>query len=64
MGGLKRKWKHCMQRFDSTKSKYSHLFWVVVLLINFLHMKCINLTYEVIGDQDVNWTPHSWARDF
>jgi hypothetical protein len=24
--GLKRKWRHLMKRFDSTKPKYAHLF--------------------------------------
>jgi len=54
IGGLKRKWKHCMKSFDSTKPKYSHLFQVAVFLIKFLHMRWMNLTYEVIGDQDAN----------
>jgi hypothetical protein len=53
-----------MKRFDSTKSKYSHLFQVVAFLIKFLHLRCMNLTYEVIVDQDVNPTPHSWVGDF
>jgi hypothetical protein len=53
-----------MKRFDSTKSKYSHLFRIATLLIKFLHMKCMNLTYEVIGDQNANRTPHNWANDF
>ncbi len=47
ISGLKWKWKHFTKRFDSTKPKYSHLFWVATLLIKFLHMKHMNLTYKV-----------------
>lgn len=36
------------------KPKYSHLFQVVALLTKFLHMKRMDLTYEVIGDHIVN----------
>ncbi len=43
-----------MKRFDSTKQKYSHLFQVAILLINFLHGKRMDLTYKIIGDQNVN----------
>jgi len=63
IGGLKRKWKLFMKRFDSTKAKYLHLFWVIVLLIKFLHMRCMNLTFEVIGDQDANLAPQGWFGD-
>jgi hypothetical protein len=44
---LERKWKHFMKKFDSTKPKYSHLFWIATLLIKILHMKHMNLTYKV-----------------
>jgi hypothetical protein len=46
-----------MKRFDSTKQKYSHLFRVTIFLTNFLHKICMDLTYEVIGDQNVNLVP-------
>jgi hypothetical protein len=36
------------------KLKYSHFFQVVALLTNFLHMKRMDFTYEVIGDHIVN----------
>jgi hypothetical protein len=39
-----------MKRFNSTKLIYSHLFQVATLLINFLHRRHMDLTYEVIGD--------------
>ncbi len=43
-----------MKRFDSTKPKYSHLFQAVTILINFLHKKCMDFTYEIIGDHIVS----------
>jgi hypothetical protein len=64
IGGLKRKWRHFMKRFDSTKPKYAHLFQVVTLLSNFLHERHMDLTYEVVGGQIVNPTTNGWARDF
>ncbi len=48
IGGLKRKWRHFMKKFDSTKPKYAHLFPTIVLLIYFLHGRHMDLTYEVI----------------
>ncbi len=60
IGGLKRKSKHLMKRFDSTKSKYTHLFHVVTLFTNFLFKKHIDFTYEVVGDQNLNPTAHGW----
>jgi hypothetical protein len=50
IGGLKRKWRCLIKRFDSTKPKYAHLFQVVIVLINFLCRKRMDLTYEVVGD--------------
>jgi hypothetical protein len=49
-----------MERFDSTKQKYSHLFQIATPLINFMHRRCMDLTYEVIGDQ----VAHGWVGDF
>jgi hypothetical protein len=40
-----------MKHFNSTKSKYYHLFHVAVILTNFLHKHWIDFTYKVIGDQ-------------
>jgi hypothetical protein len=50
IGGLKRKWKRLMKRFDNTKPKYSHLFKSRILLINVLHRRRMDFTYEVISD--------------
>jgi hypothetical protein len=54
IGGLKRKWRCFMKRFDLTKPKYAHLFQVTTLLINFIHMRRMDLTYKVVGDLIVN----------
>jgi hypothetical protein len=64
IGGLKGKWKCHMKKFDSTKPKYAHLFQATTLLINFLHMRCMALTYEVVGDLIANLTEHGWVGDF
>jgi len=50
IGGLKRKWKRLMKRFDNTKPRYSHLFKFGTLFTNFLHRRNMDLTYEVISD--------------
>ncbi len=58
MGGLKRKWRCLIKRFDSTKPKYAHLFQIAIVLTNFLHRKHMDLTYEVVGDYIVNPITH------
>jgi len=50
IGGLKRKWRRLMKRFDDTKPRYSHLFKSRVTLTKFLPKRRMNFTYEVIGD--------------
>ncbi len=64
IGELKRKWKHLMKRFDSTKPKYAYLFWATIFLTNFLHGIHMDLTYEFVGDQIVNVIAHGWVGDF
>ncbi len=39
IGGLKRKWRWLMKRFNSTKPKYTVLFRVTTILTNFLHKR-------------------------
>jgi hypothetical protein len=56
IGGLKRKWKHdLMKRFDSTIPKYTHMFQVIVILSIVLHMRHMDLTFEVVGEQNPNF---------
>jgi hypothetical protein len=64
IGGLKKKWRRHMKKFDSTKPKYAHLFWVVALLTNVIHMRFMDLKYEVFGDMTANPTGHGWVGDF
>jgi hypothetical protein len=40
VGGFKCKWRMLIKDLDFTKDKYNHMFKVVVLLINYLHMCC------------------------
>ncbi len=39
IGGLKRKWRWLMKRFDSTKPKYTILFRIEAILTNFMHRR-------------------------
>jgi len=65
IGELKRKWKHFMKRFDSTKPKYiAYLFLIAIFLTNFLHRIHMDLTYEFVGDQIINVIAHGWVGDF
>ncbi len=49
--GLKRKWKQFMKMFDWTEPNYIlNFFWIVVLIIHFLHRKHMDFTYKVIND--------------
>lgn len=47
---LKRKWRHLAKKFDSTKLKNTHLFQIVILFTDFLQMKCMDVTFKVVGD--------------
>ena len=37
IGWLKHKFWRYMKQFDATKPKYNHLFWLVAILMNFIH---------------------------
>jgi hypothetical protein len=64
IGGLKRKWRRFMKRFDSTKPRYSHLFKFGALFTNFLHKRRMDFTYKVIGDHFPNLEDRRWVGDF
>jgi len=64
IGGLKRKWRCFMKRFDSTKPKYAHLFQATTLLIIFLQRIYMDFTYEVVGDLIANLATRGWTGDF
>jgi hypothetical protein len=58
IGGLKRKWKWLMKKFDSTKLKYIILFKVTIILTNFVHRHKMDFTFEIICKQLPNFTDH------
>ncbi len=64
IGGLKKKRKQLMKRFDSTKPKYAILFKVTTILINFMHRHRMDFTFEIIGEQLPNPVEHEWDGDF
>lgn len=61
IGGLKRKWKRLMKRFDSTKPKFCLLFQSACLLTNFIHRRRQNMSIE-IDDDDGNGG--GWDGDY
>ncbi len=64
IGGVKRKWKRFMEMFDSTQSKFKQLFQIIVIIINFLQRRCMDLAYEVVRDQNPNPIAHGWEGEF
>jgi hypothetical protein len=64
IGGLKRKWKKLMKRFDSTKPKYNHLFRTIIIFINFLYMHHLDFTTKVIGNHIINLVNYGWNGDY
>jgi hypothetical protein len=64
ISGVKRKWRHFMKRFDYTQSTFTHLFQVVVIFINFLQRRHMDLAYEVVGDQNLDPVTHLWQGHF
>jgi hypothetical protein len=64
IGGLKRKWRHLMKRFDFTKPKFSHLFQVGILFANYFHRRWMDFTYKVIGDYNFDPSAQGWVGDY
>jgi len=63
IGGMKRKWKRMMKRFDATKSKYPTLFQSACILTNFLHRRRKNMTMEDGGIFE-NEAEQGWDGDY
>ncbi len=38
-----------MKKFNSTKPKYTHMFQVRILFINFVHKRRMDFTFKVVG---------------
>jgi hypothetical protein len=53
-----------MKCFDSIKEKYNHLFRIVTLLTNFLHMHHQDFTIEFFGEHHNDLTKHGWDGDY
>jgi hypothetical protein len=51
-----------MKRFDSTQSKFTHLFRVVTIFINLIQRTHMDFTYQVVGDQNPNLNYTRLAR--
>jgi hypothetical protein len=49
IGGLKRKCKCLMKKFNSIKPKYTHMFQATILFINFIHKRHMDFTFKVGG---------------
>jgi hypothetical protein len=63
IGGLKRKFKRLMKRFDNTKQKFPHLFMAGCILTNFIHRRRMNMHYEIMGEQQ-NMDNAGWDGDY
>ena len=59
IGGLKRKFKRLMKRFDNTKETFPHLFVAGCILTNFIHRRRMDMQFVIVGDgaegDDVGW---------
>jgi DDE superfamily endonuclease len=64
IGGLKRKWKRFMKRFDSTKPKFPHLFQAGCIMTNVLHRRRMEMNFEVMGNQSQAEQDIGWEGDF
>jgi hypothetical protein len=51
-----------MKIFDLAKLKYNHFKKVVIILANFLHRRCMDFRFEVIGEQMFNLADHGWEK--
>jgi hypothetical protein len=59
-GGLKRKWRRFMKRFDSTKPRFTHLFHAGCINTNLLRRRRMDMNFGVTGmqqqmAQDIRW---------
>lgn len=63
IGGLKRKFKRLMKRFDNTKEKSPHFFIAGCILTNFVHCRRMDIQYIVVGD-DIDVDNVGWDSDF
>ncbi len=60
----KKKMEMLMKRLNLTKPKYVDFFQAIIMLTNFLHKRCMDLTYEVVGDQNFDLVAHGQHGHF
>ena len=54
IGGLKRKWRRLMKRFDAKLYKFSILFYACAILTNFIHRRRGDMT-SIVEDGEAGW---------
>jgi DDE superfamily endonuclease len=63
IGGLKRKWKRFMKRFDGTKQKFPQLFQAGCILTNFFQRHRMEMNFEVLAQGNENGDG-GWDGDY
>ncbi len=53
-----------MKRLNSSKPKYVDSFQAIIMFTNFLHKRCMDLAYEVVGDQNFDPIAHGQHGHF
>jgi hypothetical protein len=61
IGGLKRKWKICMQTFESSRDRFPYLFRSEAILTNFLQRRRLDMSAE-LEERPTN-VNYGWAAD-
>ena len=64
IGGLKRKWKRLMKRFDARREKFDLLFKAAAILTNFIHRRRMDMHAYAEGDRDNDEDHYGWEGDF
>jgi hypothetical protein len=64
IGGLKQKWRRLMKRYDATMPKYNDLFTSCCLMTNFIHMRRMDYSEEIIGGRNNDVDAHGWDGDY
>ena len=54
IGGLKRKWRRMMKRFDAKLYQFSNLFYACAILTNFIHRRRGEMT-NIVEDCEAGW---------
>ena len=60
IGGLKRKWRRFMKKYDLSHDKFPVLFHAAAILTNFIHRRRKDMTGEVAAFNN----NYGWEEDF